>query len=485
MNFTSPLYFYFLVSISLFFRIASRIHLGQAFLRSILLIASYCFYAAWSPKYLLLIAVPTISDFWLGNQIYITSGRKQKLYLGFSICLNLSVLGFFKYANFFLGMEDSLLNMLNISHKALVLDLILPAGISFYTFQSMSYTIDIFRGLIRPEVSIFQYALYLSFFPQLVAGPIVVARELLPKLKKLGSDMEIPYPKVFWLLLLGFTKKAIIADRIAPIIDSMYANPLSFSALDWVLCILGYSVQIFCDFSGYTDIARGSALLFGIALPENFNLPYLAESFSDFWRRWHITLSTWLRDYLYISLGGNRGNVVQTSLNLMVTMLLGGLWHGASWNFVLWGGGHGILLSLERYFQNSRFSPLPVGGTGSFYQKTSFLTFLTLRRLVVFICITLLWIFFRSKSIDVSLDIFSKLFSFQGGFVLGYTDRNFLLGNILVVFFSHLLGFFYADQISAYFEKELEWKWGVFLMLWAYIAVSLSRESRPFLYFVF
>jgi D-alanyl-lipoteichoic acid acyltransferase DltB (MBOAT superfamily) len=169
----------------------------------------------------------------------------------------------------------------------------------------------------------------------------------------------------------------------------------------------------------------------------------------------------------------------------MVTMLLGGLWHGASWNFVLWGGGHGILLSLERYFQNSRFSPLPVGGTGSFYQKTSFLTFLALRRMIVFSCITLLWILFRSKSIDVSLDVFSKLFSFQGGFVLGYTDRNFLLGNIWVVFFSHLIGFFYADQISAYLEKELEWKLGVFFMVWAYIAVSLSRESRPFLYFVF
>jgi D-alanyl-lipoteichoic acid acyltransferase DltB (MBOAT superfamily) len=485
MNFTSPLYFYFIVSIFLFFRIASKIHLGQAFLRSILLIASYCFYAAWNPTYVLLIAVPTISDFLLGNQIYKSSGRKQKLYLLVSLCFNLSVLGFFKYANFLLGIENSLVSMLNISHKSLVLDLILPAGISFYTFQSMSYTIDIYRGLIRPELSIFQYALYLSFFPQLVAGPIVVARELLPKLKNLGSNLDIPYPKVFWLLLLGFTKKAIIADRIAPIIDIMYANPLSFSALDWVLCVLGYSVQIFCDFSGYTDIARGSALLFGVVLPENFNLPYLAESFSDFWRRWHITLSTWLRDYLYISLGGNRGTVIQTSFNLMVTMLLGGLWHGASWNFVLWGGGHGILLSLERYFQNSRFSPLPVGSTGSFYQKTSFLTFLALRRMLVFGCITLLWILFRSKSIDVSLDVLSKLFSLQGGFILGYTDRNFLLGNILVVFFSHLIGFFYADQISAYLEREPEWKLGVFFMVWAYIAVSLSRESRPFLYFVF
>lgn len=485
MNFTSPLYLYFLFLLFLTFQVLSRFRSGKRGMVLLFLVASYIFYAAWSPHYLLLIAVPTLSDFWLGKQIFESSDKYRKRFLMVSLCLNISILGFFKYANFFLNIGITLGNMLNISHAPVLLDVVLPAGISFYTFQSMSYTIDIYRGIIRPEISIFRYALYLSFFPQLVAGPIVVARELLPKLRTLGENSPVSYPQIFWLLLLGFTKKAVVADRIAPLIDTIYANPISFTALDWVLCCVSYSVQIYCDFSGYTDIARGSALLFGVELPENFHLPYLAGSFSDFWRRWHITLSTWLRDYLYISMGGNRGTVTQTITNLMITMLLGGLWHGASWNFVIWGGGHGLLLSLERYFPKSRFLTFPVGGTGGFYQKTTFWTLFCLRRILIFLCITFLWIFFRSKDLNDSSVIISKLISFQGGFILGYTDRNFLLGNFVLVLLAHLIGNFYSDQISAFLKREFTWKLGFFFLVWGYIVLSLSRESRPFLYFVF
>ena len=481
MNFTSPLYFYFLVLLFLLFRLFSRFKRADFVIEGLLLLSSYFFYSVWNPNYLFLILIPTVTDFLFGKLIFESKHVKKKIYLFLSLCLDLSILGFFKYGNF--AIET--LNMLNIGLNMSLLDVLLPAGISFYTFQSMSYTIDIYRNKISPEKSIFRYALYLSFFPQLVAGPIVVARELLPKLRNLAHTQSPAYTKIFWLLLLGFTKKAIIADRIAPSIDLLYAYPDSFTAQDWALGVLAYSVQIYCDFSGYTDIARGSALLFGIELPENFLFPYLSTSFSEFWRRWHITLSTWLRDYLYISLGGNRSGVIRTMVNLLLTMLLGGLWHGASWNFILWGAGHGILLSIERIFEKWGFWTFPVGSTGGFYQKVRFLTLFSLRRTLVFLSITLLWVLFRSKDLGVSLVVYSKIFSDGNGFHVGYSDRIFLLSNILLVFLANIIGFRYADRISAFIEAELSWKMGIFFIVWAYIALSLSRETRPFLYFVF
>ncbi len=481
MNFTSPLYFYFLVFLFLLFRIFSGFKKTGFLLEGILLLSSYFFYSVWNPNYLLLILIPTITDFLFGKWIFESDLPRKKIFLFLSICLDLGILGVFKYGNFVI----ETVNMLNIGQNISLLNIILPAGISFYTFQSMSYTIDIYRNKICPEKSIFRYALYLSFFPQLVAGPIVVARELLPRLQNLAHSYTPAYTKIFWLLLLGFTKKAVIADRIAPTIDLLFAYPESFTAQDWALGVLGYSVQIYCDFSGYTDIARGSALLFGVELPENFLFPYLSTSFSEFWRRWHITLSAWLRDYLYISLGGNRRGVIRTMVNLLLTMVLGGLWHGASWNFILWGMGHGILLSIERIFEKWGFWTFPVGSTGGFHQKMRFLTLFSLRRTLVFLSITLLWVLFRSKDLNVSLIIYSKLFSVGNGFNVGYSDRIFLITHILLVFLANIIGFRYANRISALMEEEISWKMGIFLMVWAYVALSFSREARPFLYFVF
>ena len=485
MNFTSPLYLYFLVILFIVYKIFRQFKQPSFGILWILLPASYFFYGVYSPKYLLLIAIPTIVDFHLGKKIFQAKNQKKFFFLVLSLCLNIGILGFFKYANFGIEILNSILFRKNLLENGLFISVILPAGISFYTFQSMSYTIDVYRGKICPEKSIFRYALYLAFFPQLVAGPIVVARDLLPQIETLGFQKQTSYSKVIYLLLLGFTKKAVIADKIAPTIDILYAHPTFFTAGDWIIGLFAYSLQIYCDFSGYTDIARGSALAFGIYLPENFNLPYLSSSFSEFWRRWHITLSGWLREYLYISLGGNRVSVVRTMINLLLTMLLGGLWHGASWNFVIWGGCHGVLLSLERYFQKYHFSGFPEGSTGSFWQKMGFLTLFSLRRIIVFLCITGLWVFFRSKDLSVSQEVFSVIFSGGDGFHLGYKERNFVFANFFVVGVSHWIGYKYGDRISAGLEKEISWILGTLFALWLFLAVSLSRESRPFLYFVF
>lgn len=481
MNFTTPLYLYFLCVLFFLFILSRQIRILSGLSLWVLLLGSYFFYGAYSPYFLILILIPTVVDYFIGRQIYSVHEEKKKTFLYLSICLNLGILGIFKYAGFF---SEILKDLGWISDNRLYLSIILPAGISFYTFQSMSYTIDIYRKKICPEKSIFRYALYLSFFPQLVAGPIVVARELLPQWDTLGEIRELPVSRILYLLLLGFTKKTI-ADRIAPIVDILYGNPGVFTAGDWALGVLSYSLQIYCDFSGYTDIARGSALIFGVDLPENFNLPYLSGSFSEFWKRWHISLSGWLREYLYVSMGGNREGVIRTFINLFITMLLGGLWHGASWNFLVWGAGHGTLLVLERIFQKAGFSGFPDTHTGSFLQKTAFLTQLSLQRLMIFMCITLLWVFFRSRDFSVSHIVFSRLFSLETGFLLGYSDRIFLLGNFFVVGLAHLIGFRYGDRISAVLERRMSWKLGFLFLFWIFLSVTLSRESRPFLYFVF
>lgn len=274
--------------------------------------------------------------------------------------------------------------------SAPTLKVILPVGISFYTFQSLSYSIDVYRRRIRPERNFFHYALFLSFFPQLVAGPIISAKILLPALRNTFNWDNVPLREGVWLILLGFVKKAVIADRISVISDFAYQFPESISTFFAWLGVISYSIQIYCDFSGYTDIAIGSALLLGVRLPENFKLPYTATSFSDFWRRWHISLSAWLRDYLYVPLGGNRITGFITYRNLLLTMLLGGLWHGASWNFVIWGFLHGVLLVLERWFRDSVSFPWKedsVFGRGIRF----------LYQVFVILCVCLVWIFFVQR----------------------------------------------------------------------------------------
>ncbi|MEJ7732410.1 MAG: MBOAT family protein [Polyangiaceae bacterium] len=323
-----------------------------------LLVCSYGFYAAWDWRYLPLIFGSSTVDWLLGRAIAREerSGRRKAL-LAITIALNLGFLGFFKYATFVLDsarwVEAALAGHPVAAGEAL--RLLPPVGISFFTFESMSYVIDVYRREIPPHRSYLQYLLFVSFFPHLVAGPIVRPRDLLPQLAAepfLGRAMG---SEGLWLVAVGLLKKVVLSDQLAiNLVDRVFDEPQRYSALETLAGIYGYAAQIYCDFSGYTDIAIGSALLLGVRFPRNFDAPYTAQSLADFWRRWHISLSTWLRDYLYIPLGGNRGSELFTYRNLMLTMVLGGLWHGAAWTFVFWGFLHGMGLAVSRAVERAR-----------------------------------------------------------------------------------------------------------------------------------
>jgi alginate O-acetyltransferase complex protein AlgI len=348
----------------IFFAISFMIHWSlprQSLRKAWLLGASYFFYGYWDWRFLSLILASTLVDYIAGRQLVITQQDSRRRWIvGASLLLNLGLLGFFKYYNFFVESGVELLGSLGLSASAPTLQLILPVGISFFTFQSMSYTIDIYRGRLTPCRAFLDFALYVSFFPQLVAGPIVRARTFLPQLELTQRLRDVEGRALLLLFLGGFFKKACIADNIAGLIDPVFADPAVFGGADLAIAGLLYSVQIYCDFSGYTDMAIAVAGMLGYRLIANFDFPYLSPDIRDFWRRWHISLSTWLRDYLYISLGGNRVGRWRAYLNLLLTMILGGLWHGANLTFVLWGLLHGLALVAQRLIEQARGGPRPV-----------------------------------------------------------------------------------------------------------------------------
>ncbi|MBT5532706.1 MBOAT family protein, partial [Candidatus Poribacteria bacterium] len=314
---------------------------GNGGRKAALLVASYVFYMWWNPAFITLIMLSTAVDYFVGRRLDIVEDpKRRRALLVASIAANLGILGFFKYAGFFHANALWALRALGHEPSSVALNIVLPVGVSFYTFQSMSYTIDVYRRRLPATRSALDFALFVSFFPQLVAGPIVRAADFLPQLR--GPVRVAVDRRSVMLFLRGLTKKVIIADNLAPFADAVFDAPEGWpSAVIWVAAVCFY-VQIYCDFSGYSDMAIALASLFGFTLPANFAHPYFATNPTAFWRRWHISLSGWLRDYLYIPLGGSRQGALMTARNLMLTMLLGGLWHGASWNFVLWGAMHGV-----------------------------------------------------------------------------------------------------------------------------------------------
>ena len=315
----------------------------------LLLVASYVFYGWWDWRFLSLILVSTAVDYLAGRGIARTSrSRTRRLLLSASVATNLGILFAFKYFGFFAESFGRLLGLFGLALDHATVSVVLPVGISFYTFQTMSYTIDVYRGRLAPTRDVLNFALFVAFFPQLVAGPIERARRLLPQIE---AERELRGPRVaegLWLVLLGYAKKLVIADNMIPFTEPVFGDPESASGLAIVVAVWAFAFQIYGDFSGYSDIARGLGKLMGFDIVLNFRFPYFATNPRDFWRRWHISLSTWLRDYLYIPLGGNRHGRRRTELNLMLTMLLGGLWHGAAWHFVAWGLFHGLLLVVHR-----------------------------------------------------------------------------------------------------------------------------------------
>ena len=314
-----------------------------------LLIASYVFYGAWDWRFLLLIFGSTAVDYVVAMQMQATEGSRRKRWLLVSLCTNLGLLGFFKYFNFFIESGNSLLSLFG-DFEMRTFGILLPIGISFYTFETMGYSIDVYRRRMEPCREFWDFAVYVGFFPQLVMGPILRAITFLPQLETRKSFWNTPFRASITLFLIGFIKKACISDNIAPLVDSIYADVAGFDALTLVIAAFLYAVQIYCGFSGYADIAIGIAGLLGYHVAINFDFPFFASNISDYWRRWHINFSSWVRDYLYFPLGGSRGSEAQTDCNLMITMLLSGLWHGAGAHFIVWGGLNGIALVFHRFY---------------------------------------------------------------------------------------------------------------------------------------
>ncbi|MBI2928918.1 MAG: MBOAT family protein [Verrucomicrobia bacterium] len=351
MLFNSGTFLQFFAAFLLLFYLC-RNNLGA---RNLLIVAaSYFFYGWWDYRFLSLLVLTSLVDFFVGLGLErAASDKRRKLLLCVSLAANLSVLGFFKYFDFFVESFAALLERLHLPVHPRTLGIILPVGISFYTFQSMSYIVDVYRRQMKPTRSLVNFLAYVSFFPQLVAGPIERGHHLLPQFETTLRITRAMLAEGLWLALWGMFKKVVLADNLAPLVEMVYENPAATGPMV-VLATVAFGFQIYCDFSGYSDIARGTAKVLGFDIMVNFNLPYSATSLREFWRRWHISLSTWLRDYLYVGLGGNRLGRARTYVNLLVTMLLGGLWHGAAWNFVLWGLWHGAGLALNRWWEEAR-----------------------------------------------------------------------------------------------------------------------------------
>ncbi len=391
----------------------------------LLLAASYFFYGFWDPRFLGLILASTIIDYSVARGIDASDDdRRRRALLMVSLVANLGILGIFKYFNFFADSLDSALDSLGAGGFKPSLDIILPVGISFYTFQTMSYTIDVYRRRLPAEKSKLNVAVYVAFFPQLVAGPIERATHLMPQVT---GNRSYPVPDKWVegiaLIALGIFKKVVLADAVAPIVQRAFDDPASQSSLTLLLALYAFAVQIYADFSGYSDVARGTAMLLGFDLIENFRQPYLSRNITVFWRTWHISLSNWLRDYLYITLGGNRGGTAKTYRNLFLTMLLGGLWHGSSWNFVIWGALHGCYLAFERAFRKMDDRPADVM-PGIRDIPNVLLTF----HLVCFA-----WIFFRANTFGQAADYIAGFTNLGVGFDIG--DVIIVLGAIGVSFF--------------------------------------------------
>ena len=437
---------------------------------------SYYFYYKSSGTYFFLLALVTVCDFLLAQWMDRTEGRwKRKGLVTLSLGVNLGLLAYFKYTNFLGGVIASLMG-----GEFTALDIFLPVGISFFTFQSLSYTIDVYRRQLQPLERLLDYVFYVSFFPQLVAGPIVRARDFIPQIREpLMVSREMFGTGVFFVVS-GLFKKAVISDYISVnFVERIFDNPALYSGVENLFGIYGYALQIYCDFSGYSDMAIGIALLLGFRFPMNFNSPYKADSITDFWHRWHISLSTWLRDYLYISLGGNRKGKIRTYINLFLTMLLGGLWHGASWNFVIWGGFHGVALAAHKFWRNLLGKPKTAVSYGI---RKVFAVMLTFH----FVCFC--WIFFRNSTFEASVTMIRQVFTAFHPEVLGQLIEGYWKVFVLMGI-GYLLHFAPDDWQDACCRGVVRLPLlGKVLLLVAliYLVIQIkSSDIQPFIYFQF
>jgi len=444
--------------------------------KAFLLGASYVFYGAWNPPFVLLLAISTVIDWvagWrLGEE---TNPARRRLFLLVSLVSNLGLLGFFKYGGFLLDNFVALVRTFGIEYTPAAPDIVLPVGISFYTFQTLSYTIDVYRRRLAPTRSILDFSLFVSFFPQLVAGPIVRAADFLPQLIEPRRLRARALGWGLFLVTLGLFEKNVLADGLlAEAADTVFGSPGPTSALDTWLGTIAFAGQIFCDFAGYSTCAIGISLCLGFSLPDNFRMPYAAVGLSDFWRRWHISLSTWLRDYLYIPLGGSHGSKRRTVFALATTMLLGGLWHGASWNFVVWGGLHGLFLIVERGLR-VRFGERPWAKAPPTRAVLGVITF-------ALVCIA--WVFFRATDLPRAM---MHVAAMLGAIPVGPILSSFTVFKTVVVV-TGLVATHIAmrdRRIEDLAEKTPTWLIGV---VWAVMLVALvltQGGGDAFIYFQF
>ncbi len=494
MIFTTPSFWYFFAFVMVVYQfIYKNLNLRNLFL----MVVSMFFYYKGGGLFIIMLIFSTILDYQFGKVVYAAkTDIAKKRIIALSVVVNLGILAYFKYTffladiiNFFFSSDlqgyDFIAALSNniFGTKLDITNIILPVGISFYTFQSMSYVIDIYRGELKPVHNIWDYAFFVSFFPQLVAGPIVRATDFAPQMYEPYRLSHAEYGSALFLIVNGLVKKILISDYISlNFVDRVFSEPLKYSGFENLLAVYGYALQIYCDFSGYTDVAIGVALLLGFRLTLNFNSPYKAQNITDFWRRWHISLSTWLKDYLYISLGGNRHGRFRTYLNLFLTMLLGGLWHGASVRFVIWGALHGSALAIHKMFMEFIIKENPKTAKPLSIVEKIFYGFITFH----FVCFC--WIFFRAENMNAVGDMLLQI----------TTNFNFeLIGTVIISYYKILLIMIFGYTIHwlpTSFKTEFRETFVVLPELTkAIIIVGImlvlfqvrSSEVQPFIYFQF
>ena len=475
--------FAFLIFLLLVFGIYWILVKYQAlFGKLVLLISSYIFYGWWDWRFLILIIISSATDFIIGKYLFASSGIRTKRWLLFlSVFINIGILLFFKYFNFFIDSFQSLTGI-DADKGWSTLHIILPVGISFYTFQTLSYTIDIYRGKIKPTQSVITFFTFVAFFPQLVAGPIERAQRLIPQFEKLAAFSYRQASSGLKLMLWGFFKKMVIADQLATLVDAVYSQPGQYNGLGIVFATFLFGYQIYCDFSGYSDIAIGTARLFGVELMTNFKVPYLSTSFQEFWRRWHISLSTWFRDYVYIPLGGNRKGEIFRIRNILITFLVSGLWHGANVTFIIWGAFHGLLYIIEK----SAASVLLLSEKLKVY----------LGWISTFILVNFAWLFFRAESWQQIKILLNKVFLNDSVATNGFKELLFENGNftapgrmLIFMFPLFLLAEFLMkeksfDEFVSNLSRPLEW--GIFyLLILSILFFGVLHSAPQFIYFQF
>ncbi len=469
------------LTFAVFFAVVLLLHrlpFGWSTKKANLLVASYVFYAAWNPPFVVLLWLSTIVDWKIAARIHAEPREgRRRAWLLVSLAANLGLLGYFKYGEFLLENWQRFVGLFGIEWIPPAWDIVLPVGISFYTFQTLAYTLDVYLKRAAPTRSFLDFALFVTFFPQLVAGPIVRPIDLVPQFAKPRQATREQLLWGFGLITLGLFSKIVIADELlAPVSEAGFDGArAALPPLDAWAAVAAFSGQIFCDFAGYSTIAIGTSMCLGFSLPDNFRFPYAAIGFSDFWRRWHISLSTWLRDYLYIPLGGNRSTEARTYANLMITMLLGGLWHGASWTFVVWGGLHGFYLVVERWLRTKfmRLNLPPHTSTG------------ILLALGTYVLVLITWVFFRAKDFESAGRMIRSMFGLHE-----QTQPHLWTGQLVTVavVMSAMLVVHWLmrdRRIEDVVERAPAWALGLAWGTMAWAVVVAQGSGNAFIYFQF